>query len=106
MLENGSNWQAVLLYVRSADENVGGWVVAIFWKTEVIGELYYVRSSDENVDGSVVDIFRKNGRNWQAVLPAVRQRNEGGTRWMFFLFRSSIYFCCELWRQGCRAGEA
>ena len=74
MLENGSNWQAVLLYVRSADENVGGWVVAIFWKTEVIGELYYVRSSDENVDGSVVDIFRKNGRNWQAVLDAELER--------------------------------
>ena len=61
ILENGSNSQAVLRYVRSADENVGGSVVNIFWKTEVIGKLYYVRSADENVGGSVVDMLWKNG---------------------------------------------
>ena len=47
--------------VQSADENVGGSVVNIFWKTEVIGKLYYVRSADENVGGSVVDMLWKNG---------------------------------------------
>ena len=43
--------------MRSADENVGGSVVDIFWKLEVIGKLYYVRPADENMGGSVVDIF-------------------------------------------------
>ena len=51
-----------LYYVRSAHENVGGWVVNIFRKSEVIGKLYYVLSADENVSGSVVDIFRKNAK--------------------------------------------
>ena len=46
-------------YVRSAGVNVGGSVVDIFWKTEVIGKLYYVRSLGENVGGSVLDILRK-----------------------------------------------
>ena len=32
-------------------------LVDIFWKTEVIGELYYVRSADQNVGGSVVFIY-------------------------------------------------
>ena len=32
-------------------------LVDIFWKTEVIGELYLVRSADENVGGPVVVIY-------------------------------------------------
>ena len=51
--KNGSSWQAV----RSADENVSGSVIDIFWRTEVTGKLQYVRSADENVGGSVVDII-------------------------------------------------
>ena len=47
ILENGSRWQAVLLYVRSADENVGGSVVDIFRNTQDIGKLYCVRSANE-----------------------------------------------------------
>ena len=43
--------------VRSADENVGGSVVVIFWVSEVIGKPYYVSSADENVDASVVDVL-------------------------------------------------
>ena len=93
ILENGRNWQAVLLLVRSADENVGGSVVDIFWKTEVIGKLYYVRPADENVGGFGGWHIWKNGRNWQAVLRAFRQRNEGGTVGvLFFVFWDSIYF--------------
>ena len=51
-----------LYLVRSAEENVGGSVVDIFWESEVIDKLYYVQSADENVGGSVVDIFWKNRR--------------------------------------------
>ena len=51
-----------LYHVRSADKNVGGSVVDIFWESEVIDKLYYVQSADENVGGSVVDIFWKNRR--------------------------------------------
>ena len=32
-------------------------MVDIFWKTEIIGELYLVRSADENLGGSVVVIY-------------------------------------------------
>ena len=89
-----------LYYVRSADENVGRSVVDIFWKTEVIGKLYYVRSADENVGGSVVDIFWKNGRNWQAVLRAVSQRNEGGTVGVFCLFEGFNIFLLWVMQAG------
>ena len=37
-------------------ENYGS-LVNIFWKTEIIGELYLARSADENVGGSVVDVL-------------------------------------------------
>ena len=108
-------------------------LVDIFCKTEVMSKLYYVRSADENVGGSVVDIFWKNGSNWQTVLRTVRWRTVGGsvvgifwktvvigncttygppTRrgWyggclFFSCFRDLIHFCCELWRQGDGAGE-
>ena len=89
ILENGSRWQAVLLYVRSADENVGGSVVDIFWKLEVIGKLYYVRPADENMGGSVVDIFRKTQDIGK--LYCVRSANETRViRWVFFGLRDSI----------------
>ena len=42
-MEKRSHRQAVYL-VRSADENVDGSVVEIFWESEVIGKPYYVRS--------------------------------------------------------------
>ena len=41
----------------------------------------------------MVDIFWKNVRNWQAVLRAVRQRDEGGTVGVVvFCFKGSIDF--------------
>ena len=75
-------------------------LVDILWKTEVIGKLYYVRSADENVGGSVVDIFWKNGRNWQAVLRAVSQRNEGGTVGVFCLFEGFNIFLLWVMQAG------
>ena len=40
----------------------------IFWKTEVIGNLYYVRSADENVGGSEVDICSLPCFPWWRIL--------------------------------------
>ena len=40
----------------------------------------------------MVDIFWKNARNWQAVLRAVRERNEGGTVGVFLVLGIQYVF--------------
>ena len=42
-----------LYLVRSTDENANGSVVNILWGSKVVGKSYYVRSADENVGSSV-----------------------------------------------------
>ena len=84
---------------------MGGSAVGIFWITQVLGKMYYVPSADEDVGGSVVDILRKT----EAIAicstygPPPKRGWYGGC--FVFCFLGFDIFCCELWRQGGRAGD-
>ena len=90
-MEKRSHRQAVYL-VRSADENVDGSVVEIFWESEVIGKPYYVRSPLTKT--WVVRWLTYFGKTQEVgKLYYIRSANETRVvRWVFFGFRDSSFF--------------
>ena len=69
-----------LNYVRSTDENVGGSVFDIFWKSEAISKLYITYGSlTKTWVVQWLAYFGKTQEIGKLKLRAIRQRNEGGT---------------------------
>ena len=111
-------------------------LVDMFWKTEVIGELYLVRSADKTWVVRWLSYILGIGSNWQAVLRSFRRRkrgwlggchifwvsevigkpyyvrsadqNVGGSVGVCFVLFQVVdsFFCCGLWRQGGQSWEA